>query len=268
MTALAIEPPTFSPSFASPTSQFVTADQFSDPRFKDMLAWFGWPLGRNRKLWEYLFILNVLESKGLRGYRFLGFGCGMEMIPALLTSQGAHVVASDYADIAEREGLDWASRGLDELFPDHLLARGAKRELAEFRHVDMNAIPDDLRGFDGIWSCGALEHIGGLQNGLDFIVNAMDCLRPGGIAVHTTEFNLSPGDQTHETPNLSIYRAHHIQSVIDRLRDAGHEVHMNWTRGDTAADNHVDRESSYDLAIVADVCGFDTTSIGLIIRKG
>lgn len=255
------------PAFDSWESRFVTSAQFDEPRFGEMLEWFQWPLGRNRKLWEYLLILSTLDRAGIAGNRFLGFGCGREMIPALLTQRGGVVVATDFAEAADREGQSWASRGLDELFPDHLVNRGAQRSLAEFRHVDMNDIPPDLRGFDGLWSCGSLEHIGGLQNGLDFVLNAMDCLKPGGIAVHTTEFNVSPGDDTLETSTLSIYREDHVRGLVSRLSSEGYLIDMNWTRGKSADDLHVDRESSYELSIVADVCGFDTTSIGLIIRK-
>ena len=52
----------------------------------------------------------------------------------------------------------------------------------------MNHLPDDLRGFDFTWSSCALEHLGTLAAGADFVVAQMDCLRPGGVAVHTTEF--------------------------------------------------------------------------------
>jgi SAM-dependent methyltransferase len=260
-------PPKDQPSFGEPTSQFVTSSQFDEARFHEMLEWFGWGFGRNRKLWEYLYILNVLDRHGLDGARLLGFGCGRELIPGLITTRGAYVVATDFAEEADRNDFAWASRGLDELFPDHLVARGARRDMAEFRHVDMNDIPTELRDFDALWSCGSLEHIGGLGRGIDFILNAMDCLKPGGVAVHTTEFNVSPGAGTYESPSLSLYRDVHIHDAIDRLIRAGHRVHMNWTRGETPEDKHVDRYQSYDLSIVADVCGYEATSVGLIIQK-
>ena len=57
-----------------------------------------------------------------------------------------------------------------------------------FRAVDMNDIPPDLRGFDFTWSSCALEHLGTLRAGADFVVEQMTCLRPGGVAVHTTEY--------------------------------------------------------------------------------
>ena len=57
-----------------------------------------------------------------------------------------------------------------------------------FSVVDMNAVPEDLRDFDFSWSSGAVEHLGTLGAGADFVLAQMDCLRPGGVSVHTTEF--------------------------------------------------------------------------------
>ena len=48
------------------------------------------------------------------------------------------------------------------------------------RHVDMNEIPDDLGGFDLVWSSCALEHLGTPQAGLDFVMRTLDLLEPGG----------------------------------------------------------------------------------------
>ncbi|MFC7553839.1 methyltransferase domain-containing protein [Pseudoroseomonas wenyumeiae] len=60
-----------------------------------------------------------------------------------------------------------------------------------FRAVDMTRIPRDLHGqFDLVWSACALEHLGSLRAGENFILEAMRCLKPGGIAIHTTEFDL------------------------------------------------------------------------------
>ena len=56
----------------------------------------------------------------------------------------------------------------------------------------MNAVPDDLGRFDLVWSSCALEHLGTPQAGLDFIMRTLDLLEPGGLAVHTTELELTP----------------------------------------------------------------------------
>jgi hypothetical protein len=54
-----------------------------------------------------------------------------------------------------------------------------------------------------------------------------------------------------------------------RLREQGHHITLNFTKGTTVADLHVDREPyHYPLTINALVGEFVITSIGLIIQKG
>ena len=105
----------------------------------------------------------------------------------------------------------------------------------------MNAITDDLQGFDFLWSSCALEHLGGLEAGMRFIETAMKCLRPGGIAVHTTEFNLGSNDKTVDRPSVSIYRKRDIESLALRLTRKGHHVGtINFTPGTGPKDLHID----------------------------
>lgn len=54
----------------------------------------------------------------------------------------------------------------------------------------MNAIPNSLGKFDFLWSCCAIEHLGSLEHGMIYILDANKCLVPGGIAIHTTELIL------------------------------------------------------------------------------
>ena len=73
---------------------------------------------------------------------------------------------------------------------DQICPEDEFRRLVDFRYCDMNNISSDLHEFDFCWSCCALEHLGSLSAGLRFIERSLDTLRPGGWAVHTTEFNL------------------------------------------------------------------------------
>ena len=67
-----------------------------------------------------------------------------------------------------------------------------------YRDVDMNAIPRDLRDFDFTWSSCALEHLGTLAAGMDFVVNQMACLGPEGRLCTRTEYLVSSNDVTVE----------------------------------------------------------------------
>ena len=96
------------------------------------------------------------------------------------------------------------------------------RERVTFEAVDMNDIPRKFRGgFDFCWSACSLEHLGSLEHGLTFIENSMDTLKEGGVAIHTTEFNLSSNDDTFETRDLSLYRRRDIQELVDQADPSG-----------------------------------------------
>ena len=151
----------------------------------------------HRKMWEWLFVAEALRERGLLapGHAGLGFGVGQEPLVALFAAEGCDVVATDQpADQATASGwtaseTEWAA-GLESLNTGGLCRPEEFERRVRYRAVDMTAIPDDLRGFDFTWSSCALEHLGSLGAGAEFVVRQMDCLRPGGTAVHTTEYIL------------------------------------------------------------------------------
>jgi hypothetical protein len=259
------------PSFEHPDSQLPTVGQMLSPYFERWAALLGYPnVDLNRKLWEYVYILRAMDHfVGLRpGTRALGFGVGRERSVSLLASLGCQVVATDYPQ--DRDVWPDAPRAADDLFDATVCDESSFRTRVSFRDVDMNSIPADLLGFDCLWSCGSLEHIGGLQNGLDYIESAMACLRPGGVAVHTTEFNLVSDTVTLDSPDLSYYRRQDVVRLAERLLANGHQIVLNFTLGDTVADTHIDMEPRRVLPISLKWqvdAHFVITSIGLIIQK-
>ena len=136
-----------------------------------------------------------------------------------------------------------------------------------FRPVDMNAIPADLRGFDFTWSSCALEHLGTLRRGADFVVEQMDCLRPGGVAVHTTEYLLSSNDGHVEEGGTVFYRRRDIEELAARLRRLGHEIDVDYTEGTTPDDLHVDVPPYTDVHLRTELSGYVTTSLALVVTK-
>jgi SAM-dependent methyltransferase len=228
----------------------------------------------HRKLWEFCYIDEALYERGLLapGETGLGFGVGEEPLPALFASYGCSVVATDMdSDGAQAAG--WAgshqhmgnlaamnSRGLCDprVFP----------QLVTRRVVDMNVIPPDLRNFDFTWSACSLEHVGSIALGIQFILNSVACLRPGGVAVHTTEFNLSSNTETLDNGGTVLFRRSDIEELTRLLRQAGHAIDVSFDRGSGPADGYVDVPpycSSPHLRLA--LAGFVTTSIGLIITK-
>jgi hypothetical protein len=134
----------------------------------------------------------------------------------------------------------------------------------------MNAIPDDLTDFDFTWSSCCFEHLGSIANGARFIERQMDCLKPGGIAVRTTEFNLSSNRETIDNnPMIVLFRRTDLMAIARRLTRLGHRIDLDLTLGDQVADNFVDippYQNETCLRIEWD--RFVTTSVGLVIQKG
>ena len=229
----------------------------------------------HRKMWEWLFIAEALRERGLLepGRTGLGFGVGHEPLVALFADAGCEVVATDQphgAAVASgwtASEVEWAG-GLEHLnthglCPDELFVRQVR-----FRPVDMNDIPSDLRDFDFTWSSCALEHLGTLGAGADFVVAAMDCLRPGGVAVHTTEYLVASDDDTVEAGGTVFYRRRDIEALVERLRRAGHAIDVDFTLGTAPEDLHVDVPPYTDVHLRTRLGAYETTSLALVITKG
>jgi hypothetical protein len=98
----------------------------------------------------------------------------------------------------------------------------------------------------------------------------MACLAPGGLAVHTTEFNLTSNLSTLESPLLSVYRRYDIDGLAERLAREGHRVpRRNLNPGTGQVDRYVDLppyNSMPHLRLMLD--RYATTSIGLYAARG
>jgi len=266
------------PTLDSPVSQLCTQTQLQSARYRYWCTQMRCIARFSRKQWEFAYILEVLDQAGLLvpGKTGIGFGCGREPLVGLLANFGCELTATDLdADRAMAQG--WAntmqhSSSLNALYDcaREYIARDDFYSRVSYRTVDMNAIPEDFAGqADFVWSACALEHLGSLQHGLDFIRNSLQCLRPGGVAVHTTEFNLSSKTTTLESPACSIYRESDIRSLIQELEAEGYEVApLNLCTGNGPVDRHVDLppyNMSPHLKLMLE--GYVVTSVGLTVRK-
>ncbi|QYU66614.1 class I SAM-dependent methyltransferase [Leptolyngbya sp. 15MV] len=245
------------PTLAHVGSQLCTASQFQEPVFGQLIADLKLHPGHHRKLWEHAFVLSVLLREAMVG-------------PG---RRGVKVLATD-APTDETPNQGWATTNqfaaqAEDLFFAGIVGRKVFDRLVSFRPVDMNAIPADLNDqFDACWSTCSLEHLGSLQHGLDFIENSLNVLRPGGIAVHTTEFNLTSNDETLELPSLALFRRRDIERLAARLIAAGHTVApLNFHPGHEELDEVIDVPPYSRPHLKLLVAHYTITSIGLIVRK-
>jgi hypothetical protein len=228
----------------------------------------------HRKMWEWLFICQALFERGRleEGRRGLGFGVGREPLVALFAGLGCEVVATDL-DPEQARAAGWTDTGEEytgglEGLNDHgLCPPGEFARRVTYRYVDMNHVPGDLRGFDFTWSSCAFEHLGDLGAGTEFIVEQMRCLAPGGVAVHTTELNVSSDERTVESGATVLYRRRDIEALAVRLRRLGYHIECNLSEGDSPADRHVDVPPFTDIHLRTSLGEFTTTSVGLVIEK-
>jgi 2-polyprenyl-3-methyl-5-hydroxy-6-metoxy-1,4-benzoquinol methylase len=248
------------------------------------------PVLYHRKTWEFGFLLQSLFDAGLlrAGVRALGFGCGEEPIAAYLAGKGALITVTDLApEIVAGRG--WVETGqhtdsIEKAFHPELVDRRTFDRNVQLRHVDMNAIPDDLQGFDFCWSICAFEHLGSIRKGLDFIKNSLKTLRPGGYSIHTTEYNFASEDETVDNWDTVLFLRKHFEQLAAELRAEGHDVApLDFDVGDDPMDRFVDippygdssgwvgRADLKDEATASHlklaVDGFACTCFGLVVRK-
>ncbi|TVV73375.1 class I SAM-dependent methyltransferase [Sphingomonas solaris] len=264
------------PTLADPVCQMCTAAQFEEPVYREWVDRMEIGKHRHRKHWEYVYVLQSLRRYGVlaEGARGLGFGVGNETLPAVMAAMGCTVVATDLpadhaqvADwsatnqhIASVEGLRQPTICPDELFDQRV----------SFRAVDMSALPEDMVDFDFIWSSCAFEHLGSIPAGLRFVEEAMRCLKPGGVAVHTTEFNLSSNDETVDAGATVLFRRKDFERLALSLISRGHEVaQFKYEQGDTEIDRHIDLPPFGGHSHLKIALGeFVATSFGIIVRRG
>lgn len=255
-------------------SRVCTQAQLAEPWFRTWCDALGQPPRAHRKLWEHAYLAHVLDTLGMLrpGTRGLGFGVGREALVALFAGRGCAIVATDLPPAAE-EARAWRNThqyadGLEGLVRDALCDRARFHELVTWRPVDMRAVPDDLTGFDFCWSACSFEHLGSLEAGLDFVERSVATLAPGGVAVHTTEYNLTSDEATVAAGPTVLYRKRDLLALAARLEAAGHRVAaLELDPGEGVLDEYVDVPPYFEEPHLRVWYGpFTTTSLALVIR--
>lgn len=267
--------PGYPPMGVFPKSVGCRQEMFEQPYFAYWTDRLGHVLRYHRKLWEFVFICQVLFERRILqpGARGLGFGVGEEPLSALFASMGCKITATDMAPeaavLAGWTDTQQYAAGKAALRNPLVCPDDKFEDNVSFEVCDMNAIPDTLSGYDFCWSACALEHLGSIEQGLAFIERSVQCLRPGGLAVHTTELNVSSNDDTVDNMGTVLFRRRDFEALAVRLRAQGHIVApFDFDPGPRALDRYVDMppylfEPHLKLALE----GFAATSFGIIVQR-
>ena len=218
-----------------------------------------------QSLWE-----RGCIQKGKKG---LAFAVGSEPLPSIFANYECEILATDiFPEQGKEKGWttgDQLCFGIESLNKRGLCSNEVLRKYVKYRAVDMNNIPADLTGFDFNWSSCSFEHLGTLEKGVAFLKNQLKTLKPGGWAVHTTEFNISSNEQTLDNCDTVIFRMKDIEKLVTKLRSMGHRVEsVDYSLGGLPEDFDVDvHPHNQDVHLKLQLNEFVITSIGLIIQK-
>ena len=230
-------------------------------RLKRLMQELGEPFRVHRKQWEFAIVVEALEAAGLigSGKRGLGFGVGVEPLVAYLASRGCETVATDLEH-------GWYENSFARLNQRGLCPPDQFAKLVSMRHVDMNWIPKDLTDFDFCWSCCSMDHLGSIRLGKRFVYHSLRCLKPGGVAVHSGEFNLQSHWHTIDYDGTVLWTRYDVDETLAYLHERGHESAFDWTTGDEPEDQLENQGNGVHIRLM--IGEFLATSFGLVIRKG
>ena len=232
----------------------------------------------HRKNWEWHAIAQALKERGMLkpGKMGCGFAVGTEPLSSIFANFGVQILATDQASGKNAEG--WMTSGqhaasLENIYHKGLVNRHDFDSRVRFKEVDMRKLELPWKEqFDFIWSSCSIEHLGNLEAGWDFVIKAMELIKIGGIAVHTTEYNITSNDLTLAEGPSVIYRKRDVEELDRRLR----RISCGLTRcdffpGDHQYDIEYDYEPYYKNGrphVKLLLGGHVSTSLILIIRKG
>ena len=226
----------------------------------------------HRRIWEFTYILQaLLEGEALTSSaRVLALGSAETAVLSHLASKNVRSVVS---------GPD-APRPRNDLVDQATFHRNV-----QYKPVSGSALVEGHEGFDACWSAGQAGAMGSIRQGMDFIVESMSTLKPGGLAVHLFDFNYADDQRTIDNWSSVLFQRRHIEALAAELKAAGHaparlDFHAGhqpmdrfidpppYDTGQTEAFDRLWRDGWQAAHLKVAVDGFAVTSFGLICRKG
>ncbi|SEN63775.1 hypothetical protein SAMN05192583_3217 [Sphingomonas gellani] len=184
------------PSFAQPVSQPCTAKQMRETTFRDRCRSLGLPTDTPED-WQRAYAVQALDRYGMMqpGARGLMLGQDHAVVRRALEAAGAS---------CHRLSLrDTSSQG----------------EPADGFTIDPATLPGELYGFDFLLSIRVTDGLGDGRTAALFLEQTMECLRPGGLAVHMMGYH--PASST--IPTVTFDR-NGLERVAVALISRGHQV--------------------------------------------
>ena len=231
----------------------------------------------HRKQWEYVYMLQALYERQMLhiGKSCLGFGVGKEPLASYLASKDLKVLATDL-EIEYAEKLGWTktnehAHSLKSLNDKGICPIDKFDRNVNFKNVDMNNFSSNLGSFDIVYSSCAFEHLGSIEKGLDFVKKSSKLLNKGGVAIHTTEFNLTSNSLTVDNnDNCVLFRKKDFESLEQDLeRDGFFMEPIDFSQGNDEYEKYIDLPPYCDEPHIRLKAfeKFDITSIGIIVHK-
>lgn len=228
----------------------------------------------HRKIWEYCYIAQALDERGMLapGRVGLGFAVGREPLPSLFASMGCSVLATDLSQL-DPDASAWL---LTDQHADSLSALNARGicdpsdfvERVSFRYLDMRNLPDGLGRFDFVWSACSAEHLGSIKLGAKFLLESLKYLKPGGVAVHTVEYNVKSRWATLSQGPTVLFRKRDLRRLGAVIRRSGYAIDLDFSEGHLPADRFVDRlPFPQEVHLRLELSGYIVSSFGLIVES-
>ncbi len=210
------------------STRFTTARDFRTDWYKRWSGVFSLGDAFNRKSWEVAAVSETLRAHGslTTGKRGIGFGVGCEKQPVEFARFGPTIVATDLLP------KEW-SHVHQDFHASH------QHSKVSTRIVDMNSIDDDLvDGHDFAWSVCSMDHCGSVWMAKRFLLNQLNILRSGGIAVNTAEYAICLGlPRSGPTCWMNWEDLLDVRQLVSSI---GHELApIDWTIGDSIEDHQV-----------------------------
>ncbi len=257
------------PDLETPSSQLCTASQFRDDAFAEITRAMGFAPARKRWLWEQAWIVSVVATEGLVAPDRRGFGFfnRRDRLASLFASRGVEVTAT--AQPTEFAGR--LSALVSQLHYPELIAAEDYERLVTVRHMEWQQMPEEYTaGYDFCWSVNAPGKVGSIAAAMDFFEASLRVLKPGGIAAHVMQFNLTSDRLTWESPEWGVVlRRSDIEALAARLAKQGHTLlPLNTHPGFEELDEQVVTRPDAPPGIRQRHGVYVLTSFGLAIRKG